>query len=89
MKHFIIEEEATQFKLTGDHKTFWIPGDYDSNEFLYNTTKLSEVDAYKAEKEDVIENIYVPVGLTRSFTFSFTIEELGDGKARITINKNV
>ena len=43
----------------------------------------------KAEKEDVIENIYVPVGLTRSFTFSFTIEELGDGKARITINKNV
>ncbi len=52
IKHFIIEEEATQFKLTGDHKTFWIPGDYDSNEFLYNTTKLSEVDAYKAEKEE-------------------------------------
>ncbi|MEI7510446.1 MAG: hypothetical protein WCJ62_13405 [Flavobacterium sp.] len=43
----------------------------------------------KNKKDDEIENIYVPVGLTRSFVFSFTIEELGDGKARITINKNV
>jgi hypothetical protein len=34
--------------LTGDHKTFWIPGDYDSNEYLYTTSKLSEVDAWKA-----------------------------------------
>ena len=60
LKHFIIEEEATQFKLTGDHKTFWIPGDYDSNEFLYNTTKLSEVDAYKAEKEETAIGVTSP-----------------------------
>lgn len=45
LSHFIIADELTQFTLTGDHKTFWIPGDYDSNEFMYNTTKLSEVDA--------------------------------------------
>ncbi|HEY6062943.1 MAG TPA: glycoside hydrolase family 97 protein [Chitinophagaceae bacterium] len=45
LNHFIISDELTQFALTGDHKTFWIPGDYDSNEFMYNTTKLSEVDA--------------------------------------------
>lgn len=45
LNHFIIADELTQFALTGDHKTFWIPGDYDSNEFMYNTTKLSEVDA--------------------------------------------
>lgn len=43
----------------------------------------------KAKKEEEIDNIYVPVGLTRSFVFSFTLEELGDGKARITINKNI
>jgi glucan 1,4-alpha-glucosidase len=43
--HFILEEENSQFHLTGDHKVFWIPGDYDTNEFKYNTSKLSEVDA--------------------------------------------
>jgi hypothetical protein len=45
LTHFVISDELTQFALTGDHKTFWIPGDYDTNEFMYNTTKLSEVDA--------------------------------------------
>ncbi|MEO7982992.1 MAG: glycoside hydrolase family 97 protein [Bacteroidota bacterium] len=45
LSHFIIADELTQFTMTGDHKTFWIPGDYDTNEFMYNTTKLSEVDA--------------------------------------------
>lgn len=45
LNHFIISDELTQFALTGDHKTFWIPGDYDTNEFMYNTSKLSEVDA--------------------------------------------
>ncbi len=45
LNHFIISDELTQFAMTGDHKTFWIPGDYDTNEFMYNTSKLSEVDA--------------------------------------------
>jgi hypothetical protein len=45
LTHFIIKEENSQFKMTGDHKAFWIPGDYDTNEFTYYTTKLSEVDA--------------------------------------------
>ncbi len=45
LNHFIVADELTQFRMTGDHKTFWIPGDYDTNEFMYNTTKLSEVDA--------------------------------------------
>lgn len=60
LKHFIIEDEFTQFKLTGDHKTFWIPGDFDSNEFRYNTTKLSEVDAYKAEKDETAIGVTFP-----------------------------
>ena len=47
LKYFIIADELTQFNLTGDHKTFWIPGDYDSNEYTYTTSKLSEVDAWK------------------------------------------
>jgi glucan 1,4-alpha-glucosidase len=43
LAHFIVSEEKTEFHLAGDHKAFWIPGDYDSNEFNPNITKLSEV----------------------------------------------
>ncbi len=42
---FAITDELTQFNLTGNHKAFWIPGDYDSNEFQPVTSSLSEVDA--------------------------------------------
>lgn len=45
LDYFIIKEENTEFHLTGDHKAFWIPGDYDSQEYTYNITRLSEVDA--------------------------------------------
>lgn len=45
LTHFVLAEENTSFHLTGDHKAWWIPGDYDTNEFTYYTTKLSEVDA--------------------------------------------
>ncbi len=45
LSYFILSDEVTEFSLTGDHKTFWIPGDYDTNEYLYTTSKLSEVDA--------------------------------------------
>ncbi len=47
LKYFIVSNEETEFNLTGDHKAFWIPGDFDSNEYLYTTSKLSEVDAWK------------------------------------------
>ncbi len=38
-------EEITQFKMTADHKVWWIPGDWDSNEHVYTTSKVSEIDA--------------------------------------------
>ncbi len=47
LSYFIVSKESTEFNLTGDHKAFWIPGDYDSNEYPYTTSKLSEVDAWK------------------------------------------
>ena len=49
LNYFKVADERTQLTLTGDHKTFWIPGDYDSNEYFYTTTKLSEVDASKVD----------------------------------------
>ncbi len=41
--HFVIKEEKTQFAMTGDHTAFWIPGDYDSQEYDYTESKLSEI----------------------------------------------
>jgi hypothetical protein len=48
-EYFIISDEKTEFCLTGDHKVFWIPGDYDSQEYVYNETKISEIDISKLE----------------------------------------
>jgi glucan 1,4-alpha-glucosidase len=47
LKFFVVAKELTEFNLTGNHKTFWIPGDYDTNEYPYTVSKLSEVDAWK------------------------------------------
>lgn len=58
--HFIVDDENTQFHLTGDHKTFWIPGDYDSNEYPYNETKLSEVNALSASAEATAISVRTP-----------------------------
>ncbi|UHG92723.1 glycoside hydrolase family 97 protein [Spirosoma oryzicola] len=60
LTHFVVADELTQFTLSADHKTFWMPGDYDSNEYLYNTTKLSEVDAVTAadrEKDTALKSV--------------------------------
>jgi hypothetical protein len=54
LKYFIVSDEKTEFILTGDHKTFWIPGDYDTNEYAYSTTRLSEVDALKGQADKAI-----------------------------------
>lgn len=43
LAHFIVKDERTEFVVAGDHKAFWIPGDYDTNEYYYTTTKLSEI----------------------------------------------
>jgi hypothetical protein len=48
-QYFVIDDELTEFNLTGDHKTFWIPGDYDTNEYDYSTTALSEIDATRGK----------------------------------------
>lgn len=45
LNHFILAEELTRFAMTGDHKAFWIPGDYDTNEYGYYTSPLSAIDA--------------------------------------------
>ena len=43
LNYFVIKEEHTQFAMAGDHKAFWIPGDYDTQEYSTVTSKLSEI----------------------------------------------
>ena len=40
---FVISEELTEFAMTGDHTAYWIPGDYDTQEYSYNICRLSEI----------------------------------------------
>ena len=41
--YFVIKEEHSQFAMAGDHTAFWIPGDYDTQEYDYTTSRLSEI----------------------------------------------
>ena len=42
-RHFRIQEELSTFQLSGNHKAFWIPADYDTNEFPITTSAISEI----------------------------------------------
>lgn len=59
LNYFTVSNEKTEFNLTGDHKAFWIPADYDTNEYAYFTTRLSDVDATKgaAAQEIAVKRI--------------------------------
>ena len=43
--HFIIQQERTAFAMTGDHIAHWIPGDYDTQEYDYTTSRISEIES--------------------------------------------
>ena len=60
LKDVVIMDENTEFNLTGDHTTWWIPGDWDSYEHLYNTTKLSEINAISKRNHSSLAQTYIP-----------------------------
>jgi glucan 1,4-alpha-glucosidase len=43
LTYFVLKEERTEFAMTGNHTAFWIPGDYDTQEYDYTESKLSEI----------------------------------------------
>ena len=57
LRYFYIENELTTFPLGSDHKAFWLPGDYNTEEYQSSTSLLSEVRSIQAQKKlDVGEN---------------------------------
>lgn len=69
LNYFVIREERTQFNLNGDHKAWWMPGDYDTNEYPYTTSNLSELPAVMPKAtigihaQQVIKNLSVQTPL--------------------------
>ena len=43
LNYFVIKEEYSEFAMAGDHKVFWIPGDYDTQEYDYTESRLTEI----------------------------------------------
>lgn len=66
--HLIIEEERTEFALTGDHTAHWIAGDYDTQEYDYTTSRLSEIRGLieKAVTANVSQQTFSPTGVQTS-----------------------
>jgi hypothetical protein len=66
--YFIIKEEKTQFAMTGDHTAFWISGDYDTQEYDYTTSKLSEIRGLssKARTENASQAWFSDTGVQTS-----------------------
>ena len=54
MRNIIVSNELTEFVLTGDHKAFWIPGDFDTNEYRYSTTNISQINAFIGREDSEI-----------------------------------
>ncbi|WP_348799217.1 glycoside hydrolase family 97 protein [Flavobacterium adhaerens] len=66
--YFVIKEERTQFAMAGDHTAFWIPGDYDTQEYDYTTSKLSEIRglAEKAKTANLSQTSFATTGVQTS-----------------------
>ncbi len=66
--YFVIKEERTQFAMTGDHTAFWIPGDYDTQEYDFTTSKLSEIRGLfkNAITANVSQTSFSPTGVQTS-----------------------
>ena len=60
IKEALISKENTEFRIIGDPKCWWQPGDWDIYEHLYNTTKFSEIDALKLRNHKNLAQTTIP-----------------------------
>ncbi len=65
MGHFVIMKERSQFALTGDHTAFWISGDFDTQEYDYTESRLSEIRNLSADarQDNASQTGFSPTGV--------------------------
>ncbi|MEG2366328.1 MAG: glycoside hydrolase family 97 protein, partial [Alistipes sp.] len=63
--YFVLTDERTEFAMTGDHTAWWIPGDYDTQEYDYNCSRLSEIrpQMQRIAMNNVSQSVFSPVGV--------------------------
>ena len=63
--YFTVKEEHTKFAMTGDHIAWWIPGDYDTQEYDYTESRLSEISKYhkSAVSSNASQTLFSPTGV--------------------------
>lgn len=68
LPYFTVKRECTQFALAGDHTAWWIPGDYDTQEYDYTESKLSGIRELlnKAVCDNASQTIFSPTGVQTS-----------------------
>ncbi|MGP1481209.1 MAG: glycoside hydrolase family 97 protein [Hoylesella enoeca] len=68
LNHFVVKDERTEFAMTGDHIAWWIPGDYDTQEYEYTRSKLSEIRSLltKAVTDNLSQTTFSTTGVQTS-----------------------
>ena len=68
LNHFVVKEEHTQFAMTGDHTAWWIAGDYDTQEYDYTESRLSEIRGKMDESisSNASQTLFSPTGVQTS-----------------------
>ncbi len=68
LNYFVVKEECTEFAMTGDHTAWWIPGDYDTQEYEYTKTRLSGIRAAlrSAVSNNMSQSVFSDTGVQTS-----------------------
>ena len=68
LNYFVVSEERTEFAITGDHTAWWIPGDYDTQEYNYTRSRLSEISRYlhDAVSQNLSQTLFSETGVQTS-----------------------
>lgn len=68
LTYFTVKNEKTQFAMTGDHTAWWIPGDYDTQEYDYTESRLSEIRPHMeaAITDNLSQTQFSPTGVQTS-----------------------
>ena len=74
LKYFVIKDELTQFAMTGDHTAWWIPGDYDTQEYDYTESSLSQIRGLLrgAISDNLSQTIFSDTGVQTSLQMKTT-----------------